>query len=359
MFMHTGFIVAALLAVLGSGQSRAAEPCDLSTAACLRAHYSAPQAQWPPAQIDAGQPQQDLAPLPILPALDPARVALGADLFSEPLLSQARDIACSSCHDPKKAFADGLRVSPGHQQQLGTRNTPSVVAAALIEPLFWDGRSDSLEDQALKPIEAPHEMAARLPEVLHRLNQNPDYRQRFADVFDHSPIDSGQLASALADFQRSLIPRDRPLDRFLRGDTTALSDQQLQGLHLFRTKARCLNCHQGAALTDQRFHNLGLTYYGRKYEDTGRYQVTADPSDVGKFRTPSLRLVSQTGPWMHNGLFPNLSGVLRMYNAGMPRPHPAAHQQNDPLFPQTSELLQPLGLDSDELAALEAFLQAL
>ncbi len=357
--MHTGFIVAALLAVLGSGQSRAAEPCDLSTAACLRAHYSAPQAQWPPAQIDAGQPQQDLAPLPVLPALDPARVALGAALFSEPLLSQARDIACSNCHDPQKAFADGLRVSPGHQQQLGTRNTPSVVAVALMESLFWDGRSPSLEDQALKPIEAPHEMAARLPEVLQRLNQHPEYRQRFAAAFGDSPVDAIKLASALAGFQRSLLPQDRPLDRFLRGDTTALSDQQLQGLHLFRTKARCLNCHQGPALTDQRFHNLGLTYYGRKYEDTGRYQVTTNPNDVGKFRTPSLRLVAQTGPWMHNGLFPDLSGVLHMYNAGMPQPQPAVHQQKDPLFPETSKLLRPLGLTSEELDALEAFLHTL
>lgn len=359
MSIHTGFIVAALLAALGSGQAGAVAPCDLSTAACLRAHYSAPQAQWPPAQIDAGQPQQDLAPLPALPALDPARVALGTALFREPLLSQAGDIACSSCHDPQNAFADGLRVSPGHQQQQGTRNTPSVVAAALIEQLFWDGRGNSLEDQALKPIETPHEMAARLPEVLQRLNQHADYRQRFAAAFGESPIDATQLATSLADFQRSLLPEKRPLDRFLRGESNALSDQQLQGLHLFRTKARCLNCHQGPALTGQRFHNLGLTYYGRKYEDTGRYQVTGNPADVGKFRTPSLRLVSQTGPWMHNGLFPSLSGVLRMYNAGMARPRPRAHQQNDPMFPQTSDLLQPLNLNSQELAALEAFLHTL
>ncbi|MBF0806875.1 cytochrome-c peroxidase, partial [Streptococcus sp. 19428wA2_WM07] len=141
----------------------------------------------------------------------------------------------------------------------------------------------------------------------------------------------------------------------------ALNDRELLGLHLFRTKARCMSCHSGALLTDQQFHNLGLTYYGRKkYEDLGRYLVTGKNEDVGKFRTPGLRGVAQSGPWMHNGLFPQMVGLLNMYNAGMSRPVPQnAQQAADPKFPVTSPLLRPLQLTSDEIIALKSFLEVL
>lgn len=327
--------------------------------ACLRKQYSSSPSSWPAPFIPAGLPWQELAPLPTAQSASSAKVLLGKTLFNDAMLSKAGDIACSSCHIPEQGFTDGLRVSPGHKQRTGRRNTPTVVSSSLLAKLSWDGSSDSLEQQALIPISTPHEMAASLPRVLTRLNQDADYQRQFFTVFTQSPITSSQLAAAMAAFQRSLLPVGRPLDRFLLGEQAALSDQQIQGMHLFRTKGRCLTCHQGAALSDSRFHNMGLTYYGRKYEDLGRYELTGDSADVGAFRTPSLRLVTQTGPWMHNGLFPTLRGVLNMYNAGMPQPTPTLEQQGDPLFPSTSELLQPLGLSDDELAALEAFLSSL
>jgi len=132
----------------------------------------------------------------------------------------------------------------------------------------------------------------------------------------------------------------------------------VRGLHLFRTTARCLNCHNGPMLTDGQFHNEGLTYYGRKLEDLGRYAVTKNPEDVGKFKTPSLRNIARTAPYMHNGLF-DLEGVLNMYNAGMATVRRRADQKDDPLFPTKSKLLQPLGLNQTEKADLKAFLEAL
>lgn len=132
----------------------------------------------------------------------------------------------------------------------------------------------------------------------------------------------------------------------------------LRGLHLFRTKARCMNCHNGALLTDNSFHNIGLTYYGREYEDLGRYKVTHNPEDVGKFKTPSLRDVIRTRPWMHNGLFDNIEGVLNIYNSGMPiKPKPG--QENDPLFPKTDTLIKKLNLTKAEKTDLIAFLESI
>ncbi|MOA19415.1 Methylamine utilization protein MauG precursor [compost metagenome] len=130
-------------------------------------------------------------------------------------------------------------------------------------------------------------------------------------------------------------------------------------MHLFRTKARCVNCHNGPLFTDNQFHNLGLTYYGREYEDLGRYEVTKLPEDVGKFKTPSLRDVMRTRPWFHNGLFDDMDGVLNMYNNGMPQPKPKPEQENDPLFPKTSPHIKKLGLTKEERDAVVAFLDAI
>jgi cytochrome c peroxidase len=138
-----------------------------------------------------------------------------------------------------------------------------------------------------------------------------------------------------------------------------LSDEQLWGLHLFRTKARCMTCHEGALLSDNQFHNTGLSYYGRKFEDLGRYEVTGLASDVGRFRTPSLVAVSQTGPWMHNGLFSSLPGVVNLYNAGGARTKRREVYDNDPLYPETTPLLVKLELTKEERSALVAFLTLL
>lgn len=335
--------------------------------ACLRQVYSQPPHTWPAPHVDEDVAWKELGPLPERAPSPPgnpfseARAALGEQLFFDPALSRSGQIACASCHEPDLAFADGRKVSFGHDRQAGRRNSPSVVMSGFVEKPFWDGRAPSLEAQALMPIEDPLEMAFTVEELLLRLNADSGYRQRFADVFGSDGIEAGQIGQALASYQRSLVrvARNTRFERFLTGRHNMLSDQQIHGLHLFRTRARCMNCHFGPEMMDNRFHNAGMTYYGRKYEDLGRYEVTGQREDVGLFRTPSLRLVSRTGPWIHNGLFPDLAGLLNFYNVGMPRPQPTAAQQDDPLFPVTSARFKPLELSRDELAALRSFLDTL
>lgn len=352
--------------------SSAAASCTTSAggwdAACLRKLYSADIGTWPRPQGLDREVWREMAPVSALtpPAIDPARVALGERLFFDPRLSRSNLLACISCHRPAHGFADTQPVSAGHDGRLGKRNAPTILGAAHAAALFWDGRAASLEEQALGPISHPDEMAMPLDELPAKLAALSGYADAFAQAFPAGAGQSGSavtlnnIASALADYQRTLLPPETRFDRFLRGQHDALDDRELLGLHLFRTKARCMACHEGPLLSDNRFHNLGLTWYGRSYEDLGRYGITREAADVGRFRTPALRQVAHTGPWMHNGRFPVLSGVLNMYNAGMPRPRPANDAEaGDPLFPVTSELLQPLELTPTELEALEAFLRVL
>lgn len=356
--------MAACLAVGAQGQARA---CDLNEPACLREAYSRPPAQWPAPQVDAGVAWQELGPLPErapAPASNPyseQKAALGRTLFFDPRLSRSGQIACASCHEPDLAFADGRRVSFGHDRAAGRRNAPSVVTSGLAAHLFWDGRANSLEMQALMPVVDPKEMAFTVDELVARLRASADYPALFAAVFPGQPLNAEHIAAALATYQRDLlrVAQRTPFERFLRGRTRALSDQQLHGLHLFRTKARCLNCHFGPGMSDDQFHNAGLTFYGRRREDLGRHDVTGLAADVGRFRTPSLRLVSRTGPWFHNGFASSLDQVLVFYNVGMPRPVPAPGAPVDPLFPVTSAQFQPLRLDRVEMMALKAFLETL
>ncbi|MVV51799.1 cytochrome-c peroxidase [Pseudomonas sp. PB120] len=309
-----------------------------------------------------------MAPLPARapsPSDNPfteAKAVLGERLFNDPKLSRSGQIACASCHEPDEAFADGRRVSFGHDRQTGRRNAPSVVMSGFTRHLFWDGRSPSLEAQAVVPIADHVEMAFTTDELLTRLNNDAEYPKLFEQTFAlKGPIVAEQIAQALATYQRTLVKatRNTAFEQLLLGRPQRMSDQQLYGLHLFRTQARCMNCHFGPTLSDDQFHNLGLTYYGRKYEDLGRYEVTANPQDVGAFRTPSLRLLSKTAPWMHNGLFVNMEGTIAFYNQGMPRPEPVGPQKNDPLFPRTSDRLKPLGLDLEQRRALIEFLDSL
>ncbi|MBW8810001.1 MAG: c-type cytochrome [Lysobacter sp.] len=260
---------------------------------------------------------------------------------------------------PADRTGDGRSVPFGHDRRSGRRNAISLAMSGLSQPLFWDGRAQTLEAQALHPIIDPREMAAKPSLVLKRLRRDADYPKAFAAAFGSSRIDMDQVSKALATFQRSLLPRANRFDRFLEGRRDLLDDRQLWGLHLFRTRAGCMNCHSGASLSDQSFHNLGLHFYGRKLQDLGRYEVTGLASDTGKFKTPSLRNVARTGPWMHNGRFANLRGVMNLYNAGMPRPRPTAAQVGDPLFPQPDPLLKPLDLHRAELDAIVAYLETL
>ena len=373
----TTFAVAALLAggagLMMSMDGRASDaiPAGVACAAdkgwdmaCLRQLYAQPIARWPRPQVADGVTPAEMAPVSAmpLPQVPPQVAALGQRLFNDPRLSRSNAVACISCHSPAHSFADSKRVSVGHEGRLGQRNTPGLLGVAQIKPLFWDGRASTLEEQALGPLQHPDEMAMDVPALAAKLAALDDYPAQFNAAFGKKEgVTLPRILTALADYQRTLLPPVTRFDTFLEGERTALNDRELLGLHLFRTKARCMSCHSGALLTDQQFHNLGLTYYGRKkYEDLGRYLVTGRDEDVGKFRTPGLRGVAQSGPWMHNGLFPQMAGLLNMYNAGMSRPVPHnAQQAADPKFPVTSPLLQPLQLTSAEIIALKSFLEVL
>ena len=358
-------ILACSLSILSSW----AYACDLTEShsqlhACIQKAYQGPVSTWPAPTIDAGVQWQELSALPdIAPApqnnpVTEAKIQLGKQLFFDPLLSRNQDVACASCHQPELGFSDGASVSTGHMQRTGRRNSPSIVMSGFTHKPFWDGRTTSLEEQSLKPIEDPVEMGFSIDQLVLRLQTSMTYKTQFAAAFA-APISAQTIAQALASYQRSVLPHATAFEQFMRGNREALNAKQLHGLHIFRTKGRCMNCHNGVALSDDQFHNLGLTYYGRQYEDLGRYEVTENAADVGRFRTPSLRLVGQTGPWMHNGLFPHLWGVINMYNAGMPQNKPRADQLDDPLFPITSPLIKPLGLTELERENLEAFLRSL
>lgn len=328
----------------------------------LREAYAGPVSTWPAAQTGPGATFVEFGPLPprIVPQGAAAkRVALGEKLFEERHLSQSGQIACVSCHNRELGFGDGLKTSFGHDRQRGARNAQSLFTVAFMTPLFWDGRAATLEDQAHIPIRNPIEMAAQTRRVERWINRQPQYRAAFRAAYGTRRIAMADIARAIADFERTLRPPTTRWDRVFREGTRVLNDQQLLGLHLFRTKARCANCHNGPLLSDGKFHNLGISFYGRKLEDTGRYQVTGDPVDSGRFRTPSLRAVGRTAPYMHNGIFPHLQGVVNLYAAGggVDRKTQSATTAAPP--PQRDPLLNKLDLTAEERAALVAFLETL
>lgn len=330
----------------------------------LRPLYARPVAQWPKPFIDEGIKFEEMAPLerfdrPRRGSVEAKRVALGRRLFEDPILSGSGQIACQSCHNLRLGWGDGLRTAFGDKRQQGPRNTPPIDSAAYRASLFWDGRAGSLEEQASGPITNPIEMNAKPEKVLKRLNGHTDYPKLFKEAYDVKTITMEDLTLALADFQRQQ-ERTTRFDRFLSGRYGALTDEQIEGLHLFRTKARCMNCHHGPLLADEDFHNLGLTFYGRRLQDLGRYNVTGWFQDVGRFRTPSLRHIMNTAPYMHNGLIPDLRRVIIFYNNGGGNEFPRNEaQRKDPKFPKRSVHMQALNLTEVERKALEAFLEAL
>jgi cytochrome c peroxidase len=331
----------------------------------LRATYLKPHAEWPKPDLDPGVEHREIGLLPPVefPADNPyskPKAELGKALFFSPRLSSSGAIACASCHDPDLAWADGRTVAFGHDRQAGKRNTPSILFSAYTRKQFWDGRADSLEDQVKGPIVSENEMAASEEQVIKRIAEAPGLAQMFTDAFGDANVTMDRIADAVATFERTMVVGRSRFDVFLSGrNQHAMSDSAVRGLHLFRTTARCMNCHNGPAFTDGQFHNLGLTYYRRKYEDLGRYEITKDPKDVGRFKTPSLRNVARTEPLMHNGLF-DLPGVLRAYNNGMATNPPRTPEQRaDPLYPVKSIHLRSLGLNSQDLEDLEEFLKTL
>jgi cytochrome c peroxidase len=332
-------------------------------AARLRDLYSRPPAEWPAPQVDStvAWTELGLLPEPPAPADSPTtkeKVDLGRLLFFDPRLSQTGQMACASCHDPDLGWADGRTTSFGLDRRPLARNAPTLLHVAFQDRLFWDGRAGSLEEQARSVLLNPNEMGGDEGAIVATLSGLPAYREAFAAAFGCDEISLELVSEAIAAFERTLVGGRSRFDAFLRGRPEALDDAQVIGLNLFRTEARCMNCHHGPVFSDGQLHNLGLSYYGRKFEDLGAYRVTDRPEDVGRFRTPSLRNIANTGPYMHNGLF-ELPGVINMYNAGMPTLRRKDHQADDPLFPTKSPLLKPLGLSSQDREDLLAFLEAL
>ena len=244
-----------------------------------------------------------------------AKVELGKLLFFDPRLSKDGSVSCASCHVPSKGFSDPGQFSLGVGGKQGGRNAPAAMNAAYNQLQFWDGRAGSLEEQALGPIQNPIEMAETLEGVVKKLKKVKAYRNRFQDVFGED-VSADGIAKAIAAFERTLISTNSPFDRFIAGDKSALSESAQRGFELFQGKARCVLCHNGPNLTDNKFHNIGVPQTGPLKEDVGRHAVTKRESDRGAFKTPSLRSIALSAPYMHTGDFKTLEEVTEFYNRG-------------------------------------------
>ena len=287
----------------------------------------------------------DLAvPLPPENEPNPTKVELGRRLFFDAALSRDDSMACATCHDPVRYFTNGQPRGTGVGGQQGRRNVPSVLNVGYGRAFFWDGRAPSLEDQVLLPIQNPAELDLTLEELELRLEANEEYRIAFLDSFEDGKASAANAARALASYLRTLRAGDAPIDRHLAGDTNALGEAALRGMRVFTGQGNCSECHPFPLFTDHRLHNTGVSYGAG---DAGRYAVTGQEADRGRFKTPSLRNVAQTAPYMHDGSLASLEEVVEHYDSG------GAH--NPHLDPQ----ITPLGLTDTQKADLIAFLQAL
>jgi cytochrome c peroxidase len=309
----------------------------------------------------------------------PEKVALGDKLFNDKRLSADDSVSCATCHDPKKGFADGKSTSVGIKNQKGMRNSPTVLNAMFNASQFWDGRSATLEDQAKLPILNPIEMGMPTPEaVVTKVRAIPEYSAEFKKVFGRD-VNYDDLASAIAAFERTQFSGSARFDKFIHGDDKALNAAEKRGWALFNGKARCNSCHAANIVSplfsDQKFHNIGIAAHKQdfvqlarealtvvrtgdekqidelaletKFSELGRFLVTKQENDVGAFKTPTLRNVGITGPYMHDGSLTTLWDVMDHYNKG--------GVQN----PYLDGGMQRLGLTEPEIDDLVALMFAL
>lgn len=274
---------------------------------------------------------------------------LGEILFNDKLLSGDKTVSCASCHKPEFAFADTMPFSEGVNGYLTGRNTPTAMYLDRNSVLFWDGRAGSLEQQASGPITNPHEMNLAIKEAIGRLNANMYYVASFKKIYGRL-ADSALLVRAIADFERTLTYYDAPYDRFLKGDDNAMSASATRGFDLFHRKNSCGNsaCHNGDAFSSDSLVNIGIFSEG----DKGVFGLTHNPADIGKFKTPTLRNIALTAPYMHNGQHKTLREVIEYYNDMKNFPfdgntHPDVKEQRD----------HPL--NEQEINDIVAFLEAL
>lgn len=237
---------------------------------------------------------------------------LGELLFFDTLLSQNNKVSCASCHIPAYAFSDTSAVSKGVDGKTGTRNTPSAMNQNARSFFFHDGRAESLEDQAAGPIENPVEMNLPIAEAIKKLNNNKEYHEYFNKIYNKS-ADRESILDAIAAFERTLETSNSPFDRYMKGDSTAISKSAQRGQEIFNVKGKCFDCHFGPDFTGDDFKNIGL-YNGKELNDRGRSEITKNDDDLGKFKTPGLRNIAVTAPYMHNGMFKTLTEVIDYYN---------------------------------------------
>lgn len=275
---------------------------------------------------------------------------LGELLFFDPILSADSTISCASCHKPEFAFADTLAFSIGVGGKQGKRNTPSVMNMSDREAFFWDGRAGTLETQAIFPIEDHNEMNLPIGDAIRRLNRNNQYRKSFIQVFGKE-ASKQNIGAALAAFERTLETANTPLDRWQNDEKAdTLNPQQIRGRELFFSKAKCNECHFTGDFTADEFRGIGL-FDGGKHNDSGRYIITKNKADIGKFKVPGLRNIALTAPYMHDGSMKTLREVIDYYD------NPGKMLPNG--LNRDSVLLEPLGLSAQEKQDIEAFLRAL
>jgi cytochrome c peroxidase len=258
------------------------------------------------------------------------KVELGRRLFQDRRLSRDGRVACASCHDPRRAFSTPQAQAIGVFNRRGRRNAPALINRAWGRAFFWDGRIQTLEEQVLKPIQDPNEMDLTLAEAERRVD-----------------LDAMTMARALASYVRSVLSGDAPYDRFINGDRGALTQEQQRGQQIFRGKGNCTACHVGPTFSDERLHNTGVAWRDSVFTDSGGFGVTNRPEDRGAFKTPTLREVARTSPYMHDGSFRTLDEVVDFYNEGGRR-NPAQDPE-----------IRPLRLTSTDKRALVAFLKSL
>lgn len=286
----------------------------------------------------------DAPPAPPDNLLTPEKIALGAQLFADPRLSGTGRHSCASCHRPARAFTDGRRQARALTGEALRRNTPALWNLAWSKQFFWDGRAPSLEAQVRMPIEVADEMGGDWPSILQRLAADADVVAQFQTAFPTQPaISEDTVVKALASYVRSLVSPPTRFDAWIEGDAGALSAPEQRGFRLFTGKAGCMLCHVGWRFTDDRFHDIGL-----RGKDPGRAAIPDGTPGRSAFKTPSLRDVGRTAPYMHDGSLPTLTAVLRHYTGGfVARPTLAPH------------INRRLRLSAREKANLIAFLHTL
>ncbi|MDO8681191.1 MAG: cytochrome c peroxidase [Acidobacteriota bacterium] len=258
------------------------------------------------------------------------KIELGRRLFSDRRLSRDSSTSCASCHSPERAFSTARPLAVGLLGRVGRRNAPTLINRGYGRAFFWDARSASLEDQVLKPIQDPNEMDLTIDEASSRVG-----------------LDATTISQALASYVRSILSGDAPYDRFINGDRAALSPEQQAGLQIFRGKGNCTACHVGPTFTDERSHNTGVAWRDGRLHDKGRFAVSGRSEDQGAFKTPTLREVGRTAPYMHDGSLATLEDVVQFYDEG--------GRAN----PNRDAEIRPLHLTASEKGALIAFLHTL